>query len=107
MVRGMIATVHVQLSKSISNEAVRALYEEHYAGEAMIALRDTPPATGDARGTNRAHIHVAVDAERQVLTSICVIDNLVKGASGQAVQALNVALNIPEATGLPMFPVLP
>ena len=73
----------------------------------MVVLRDTPPSTGDVRGTNRAHLHAAYDPERQTTTATCVIDNLVKGAAGQAIQALNASLGWPEPTGLPMHPLLP
>jgi N-acetyl-gamma-glutamyl-phosphate reductase len=107
MNRGMVATVHARPSQPPSLAALRALYADAYAGEPMIVLRDDAPGTADARGSNRAHVHVTVDAERGTVTTVCVIDNLVKGASGQAVQAMNIALGLPEAAGLPLFPVLP
>ncbi len=107
MVRGMVATVHTRPGTKVSSDELSTLYAERYDGEAMITLRDTIPRTADVRGSNRAHIHPAIDTERGVISVTCVIDNLLKGASGQAVQALNVALGLPETRGLPMFPVLP
>lgn len=107
MSRGMIATVHARPAGGLSAAAARALYEARYAREAMVVLRDEPPSTADVRGTNRAHVHVTADERRGVVTAVCAIDNLVKGAAGQAVQALNVALGFPEAAGLPLFPLLP
>lgn len=59
------------------------------------------------RGTARAVVHVALDEALGVITAVCVIDNLGKGASGQAVQAMNVALGLPETAGLPRIPLLP
>lgn len=107
MVRGMVATVHARPSEPIPVEAVRARFAERYRNDPMIVLREDVPTTADARGTNRVHVHVTSDAARRVITVTSVIDNLMKGASGQAVQALNVALRLPEARGLPLFPMLP
>ncbi|HIA03516.1 MAG TPA: N-acetyl-gamma-glutamyl-phosphate reductase [Myxococcales bacterium] len=107
MIRGMVATVHVRTNSMLSSEELRHLYRETYADDPMIVLRDDPPGTNDVRGTNRAHIYVTRDDERGVITAVCVIDNLVKGASGQAIQALNVAQGWEETAGLPLLPVLP
>ena len=107
MNRGILATVLIRHEAPVCAEEVAARYEAAYATEPMIVLRDTPPSTGDVRGTNRVHLHVAHDAERQTTTAVCVIDNLIKGAAGQAIQALNAAMGWPETTGLPMHPLLP
>ena len=107
MSRGIVATVHVRHDNPIDPTSIQRLYAEAYADEPMIVLREEPPSTGDVRGSNRAHIHVCHDPERQTTTAICVIDNLLKGAAGQAVQALNAVYGFPEDTGLPMHAVLP
>lgn len=107
MVRGMLATVHTQLSRPMSAADLRALYAARYADHPMIVLRDEPPASADVRGTNRVHVHVNVNVLDGVATVISVIDNLVKGASGQAVQNMNLAFGLPETQGLPLFPWLP
>ncbi|MFT5434373.1 MAG: N-acetyl-gamma-glutamyl-phosphate reductase [Myxococcota bacterium] len=110
MSRGMVATVHIRLDaeriEGMTLSGVRGAFDR-YAEETMVVLRDDVPSTADVRGTNRAHIHVALDRERRVITAVCVIDNLVKGAAGQAVQALNVAKGFDEISGLPRFPLLP
>jgi len=103
MSRGMLATVTCRAD--LSAAAARGLFEEAYADCPLVVLRDTPPATADARGSARAHVFVDVDDG--VVTAICAIDNLLKGASGQAVQNLNLALGLPETAGLPLFPLLP
>jgi len=105
--RGMVATVHFRPSRGVNSEELVHILSERYANEAMICVRDSIPATADVRGSNRAHLHVCYDPERNMVTVIGVIDNLLKGASGQAVQAMNVSLGIPETTGLPMLPVVP
>ena len=105
--RGMLATVHFRPKGSVTLEDLQNVLQKRYAGEAMVCVRDTIPATADVRGSNRAHVHVCYDDERNMVTVIGVIDNLLKGASGQAVQAMNVALGLPEAQGLPTLPLVP
>ncbi len=107
MSRGMIATVNMRVDASISAEQVASLYSAAYAREPLVTLRSEPPSTLDVRGTSRAHVHVVLDPARRVVTAFCAIDNLVKGASGQAMQALNVALGLPETAGLPLVPLTP
>ncbi|MBK9367156.1 MAG: N-acetyl-gamma-glutamyl-phosphate reductase [Deltaproteobacteria bacterium] len=108
MVRGMVATVHVRPTRPVTLAELRAAYRERYAPHPLITVRDdAPPATADVRGTARAVVHVALDEALGVITAVCVIDNLGKGASGQAVQAMNVALGLPETAGLPRIPLLP
>lgn len=107
MKRGMLATVHVPVGDALDFDGLRSLYHSTYADDSMVVIRDDQPATGDAVATNRAHIGLALDRHRGVATITCAIDNLVKGAAGQAIQAANVALGLPEAAGLPLFPVLP
>ena len=104
MSRGMVATVHARPAAGI--ERARDVIAERYADEPFVVVRDDVPSTADVRGTNRAHLHVAVDQRRGVITVVSVIDNLVKGASGQAVQSLNAAMGWDETLGLPVFPML-
>ena len=107
MRRGMVATVHARLSAPLSTAALRDAYRARYANHPMVVVRDEPPATADVRGTARAHVHAVVDQRRGVATAVCVIDNLGKGASGQAIHCLNLALGLPETAGLDLLPLLP
>lgn len=107
MVRGMLATVHTQLTRDLDTAALRRIYAARYADHPMVVLRDEPPQSADVRGTNRVHVHVNVNKADGVATVVSVIDNLVKGASGQAVQNMNLALGLPETRALPLFPLLP
>ncbi|MCB9727745.1 MAG: N-acetyl-gamma-glutamyl-phosphate reductase [Deltaproteobacteria bacterium] len=106
MNRGMIATVHARLARPIAAAELQELYATRYADEPMVQMRQDAPGTADVRCSNRAHVHVALDAERATVTAVAVIDNLMKGAAGQAVQAMNVALGLPEGLGLPLHPVM-
>ena len=107
MVRGMLATVHTQLTRDLDTAALRAIYAARYADHPMVVLRDEPPQSADVRGTNRVHVHVNVNKADGVATVVSVIDNLVKGASGQAIQNMNLAFGLPETRALPLFPLLP
>ncbi len=77
-----------------------ALYEQFYAGETFVEVADAPPALKDVAGTNYCRIFPHVDARAGRIVVISVIDNLMKGASGQAVQNMNVMLGLPEHEGL-------
>ncbi len=68
---------------------------------------DDPPSTKATSGSNCAHVTVRVDPRTGWVVALCAIDNLVKGASGQAVQCANLALGLPEATGLPVAGMYP
>ena len=103
MSRGMLATVTCRTS--LTEGDARQLVAEFCADNPLLVHADAPPATNHVRGSARAHLFVSVD--EGVVTSICAIDNLLKGAAGQAVQNLNVAMGWPETTGLPLMPVTP
>src|SRR3954466_15834864 len=79
---------------------VPALYEDAYAGEPFVELADRPPGVRDVRDTNIARIHAVADERTGKAFVFCVIDNLWKGASSQAVQNLNLMLGLPETLGL-------
>jgi N-acetyl-gamma-glutamyl-phosphate reductase len=72
-----------------------------------VVVSEAPPSTKAAAGSNCAHLTVRVDPRTGWLVAIAAIDNLVKGASGQAVQCANLALGLPEVTGLPMAGMYP
>ncbi len=100
--RGITETIYVKPSTVPLPSAaeVRALYEDAYAGEYFVELSDTVPQLKDVAGTNYCRIYSHVDHRAGRLIVISVIDNLMKGASGQAVQNMNVMLGLPEHEGL-------
>ncbi len=100
--RGLLSTVYLEVDPTLSAEAAHALYAEAYAEERFITVcgSGAQPATGHVRGSNRAHIGVALDSVSHTLIVTAAIDNLVKGTAGQAVQCANVALGFDESAGL-------
>jgi N-acetyl-gamma-glutamyl-phosphate reductase len=100
--RGITATMYVRLGTFPLPDvaALTALYREFYAGEAFVEVCDAPPQLKDVTGTNACRIHVTVDERSGRVIVISAIDNLMKGASGQAVQNMNVMLGLPEIEGL-------
>ncbi|TDB38858.1 MAG: N-acetyl-gamma-glutamyl-phosphate reductase [Actinobacteria bacterium] len=109
MTRGLLSTVYFEAGAGTDTDAIYSMYAERYKDEPFVTVHPSGrmPATAEVRGSNRAHIGVAVDAASRTLVVACAIDNLVKGTSGQAVQCANIVLGIPETTGLDLpVPVL-
>lgn len=102
MTRGLLATVYLDLAEAISDADAVALYRERYRGEPFVTVHEAGrmPTTLEVRGSNRAHIGIVVDQRAGVLIVACAIDNLVKGAAGQAIQCANIVLGIEETAGL-------
>ncbi len=105
--RGILATCTARTSASLSE--IRTVYEKAYDAEPFVYLlpEGQLPATGSVIGSNAAQLAVAVDADAGVMVAICVIDNLVKGTAGAAVQSMNLALGWPETDGLSVVGVAP
>jgi len=99
--RGILATCHAQLAPGVGAPAITAAYERTYAREPFVTLAPSADAVAlhDVVGTNRCRIGVSI-GEAGELVVTAAIDNLVKGAAGQAVQNLNLMLGLPETTGL-------
>ncbi len=105
MSRGMLATIYVEGEA----EAIHATLAESYAAEAFVTVlpMGATPATQHVRGSNLCHIGVVPDRQPRRTIIVSALDNLMKGASGQAVQNANLMLGLPETMGLeaaPMFP---
>jgi N-acetyl-gamma-glutamyl-phosphate reductase len=98
--RGIYCTVHARLSRNTPAGDVRELYRAAYAGEPFVRLRESPPELTHVAHTNFCDISVAADRRSGQLVVLSAIDNLVKGAAGQAIQNMNILLGIPETTGL-------
>ncbi len=107
MVRGILATCYARPAGPLTTRDALGILREAYAGEPFVVVTEAPPSTKTASGSNCAHVTVRVDDRTGWLLALCALDNLVKGASGQAVQCANVILGLPEATGLPMSGLYP
>ena len=107
MTRGILTSCHVRPTRPVTQSEVDALYEEAYRDEPFVQVVADPPSTKHVLGSNLCRICVKVDPRSGRVIAIGVIDNLVKGAAGQAVQALNVLFGLPETTGLEQYPIAP
>ncbi len=98
--RGLLASCYVTPTRSIDRAELEGVYAERYAGEPFVDVADSPPGVRDVRDTNSARVHVALDEASGRILAFCAIDNLWKGASGQALQNLNLMLGLDETEGL-------
>ena len=107
--RGILSTIYARLTTGTSVETIHDLYQQTYGNEPFVRVLDPgiQPATQYVRGSNYCDIGLAVDNRtgRVIITS--AIDNIVKGASGQAVQNMNLMCGLPEDTGLNQLPLFP
>jgi N-acetyl-gamma-glutamyl-phosphate reductase len=102
IVRGLLATGYFQLQEELSPEAIWEIYAETYEDEPFVRLSPLGvlPQTANVRGSNYCDIGLAVDRRTNTLITVSVIDNLVKGAAGQALQNMNILFELPETMGL-------
>ena len=109
MIRGIHATLYARLTKSTTAAALQALFEKRYAGEAFVDVMPagSHPETRSVRGANQCRIAVHLPQGGDTVVVLSVIDNLVKGAAGQAVQNMNILFGLAEDTGLTQVALLP
>ncbi|MDO8750793.1 MAG: N-acetyl-gamma-glutamyl-phosphate reductase [Dehalococcoidia bacterium] len=101
MTRGILATCYAPLvDGGITKKKVRALYREFYGGEPFVRVSELPPQTKHTLGTNYCLVYPTVDEQTGTLVVVSCLDNLVKGAAGQAIQNMNLMFGLPETMGL-------
>ena len=107
--RGMVSTIYLRILEKISREELRETYCDRYRDEPFIRVLPvgTFPDTLLVRGSNQCHISIEVDERTGWVVAISAIDNLTKGASGLAVQNMNVLFGLDEAMGLEGLPLFP
>jgi N-acetyl-gamma-glutamyl-phosphate reductase len=105
MTRGILATVYLTPKAGASADRLREVYREFCDGSVFLRYDEKPPTTKSVWGTNLAALNVSAQDGTCVVT--CAIDNLLKGAAGQGVQALNVRFGFDETAGLPLYPAWP
>ena len=105
LVRGIFMTAMVPLASPMGRAEIKRVFEEAYANEFFIRLVEGSPDVAAVKGTNFADIGVAAQGSTALV--FVAIDNLVKGAAGQAIQAMNIMFGLPEPTGLKMTGVFP
>ena len=109
MNRGILVTAYASLKKEVSYEEVRAAYDKYYADETFIRVldKDVCPQTKCVEGSNYVDVNFKIDPRTGRVIMMGAIDNLVKGAAGQAVQNMNLMFGFDEAEGLHQIPMLP
>jgi N-acetyl-gamma-glutamyl-phosphate reductase len=109
MPRGILATATATLTAEPDGGAARAAYEKVYGDEPFVHLLPEGrwPATQAVLGSNAVHLQVTVDADAKRLVCVGAVDNLAKGTAGGAVQCMNLALGLPENTGLSTIGMAP
>ncbi|HSK47372.1 MAG TPA: N-acetyl-gamma-glutamyl-phosphate reductase [Coriobacteriia bacterium] len=108
MTRGLLSTVYMDVEERFTTEEAVELYRGRFHAEPFVHVHSAGrmPSTAEVRGTNRAAIGLSVDERTNTLVAACAIDNLGKGAAGQAIQCLNAVLGFPETEGLDYPPVV-
>lgn len=107
MKRGILSTVYGTLKKPVTQEEVLGIYTAFYSQEHFVRVRQELPETRWVTHSNFCDVSVRIDARTNRLIMIGVIDNLMKGAASQAVQNMNIMLDLDETLGLPQTPVIP
>jgi N-acetyl-gamma-glutamyl-phosphate reductase len=107
MTRGILAAAHVRPARPTSQAELDELFAGAYADEPFVSVVASPPATKHVTGSNEARLHVSYDPRTSRILVLSVLDNLVKGAAGQAVQSFNLVHGLPETAGLEQLPLAP
>ncbi len=109
MNRGILATEYASLKKDVAYADVKAIYQKYYGNETFIRMlkEDVCPETKWVEGSNYVDINFKIDARTNRIIMMGAIDNLVKGAAGQAVQNMNLMFGLPEDEGLKLVPMFP
>lgn len=113
MNRGILATIYAPISDSFKKDntdllnSITDIYEDYYKNEPFVKIRKSPPSTKHTLGSNYCHIFPTVDYNKNNIVVISCIDNLVKGAAGQAVQNMNIMCGIPEDCGITQLAMYP
>lgn len=107
--RGILSTCYANLAQDLTLDALHELYVERYAGEPFVRVlpKGELPNIAQVNGSNYCDVGLALDERTNRVIALAAIDNLVKGAAGQAVQNMNLMLSLPETTGLRIPPVFP
>jgi N-acetyl-gamma-glutamyl-phosphate reductase len=109
MNRGILITSYAALTKSVSYEEVKAVYDKYYSKEYFIRVleKDVVPQTKWVEGSNFVDVNFKIDPRTNRVIMMGAMDNLVKGAAGQAVQNMNILFGLPENKGLKLIPLFP
>ena len=109
MNRGILITAYGTLARSVSYEEVKAVYDKYYENEYFVRVleKDVVPQTKWVEGSNFVDVNFKIDPRTNRVVMMGSMDNLVKGAAGQAVQNMNILFGLPENKGLKLIPMFP
>ena len=109
MNRGILVTGYANLTKDVSYAEVRAAYDKYYAKERFVRVldKDVCPETRWVEGSNYVDVNFKLDPRTNRVVVMGALDNIVKGAAGQAIQNMNLAFGLPETEGLELAPMFP
>ena len=109
MNRGILITAYATLTKDVGYEEIKRVYDKYYAGEPFVRVLDehVTPQTRWVEGSNFVDVNCQIDPRTHRVVMMGAMDNVVKGAAGQAVQNMNLLFGLPENTGLKQIPLFP
>ena len=109
MNRGILITAYASLKKEVSYEEVKAVYDKYYNKELFVRVldKDVYPQTKWVEGSNFVDVNFKIDTRTNRIIMMGAMDNLVKGAAGQAVQNMNLMFGFDESEGLGQIPMMP
>lgn len=109
MNRGILITAYASLKKDVTYEEVKAVYDKYYANEKFVRVleKDVCPQTKWVEGSNYVDVNFKIDPRTKRIIMMGAMDNLVKGAAGQAVQNMNLMFGLKESEGLELIPMFP
>jgi len=109
MNRGILITAYASLTKDVSYEEVKAIYDRYYEKEQFVRMleKDVCPQTRWVEGSNFVDVNFKIDPRTKRIIMMGAMDNVVKGAAGQAIQNMNLLFGLPENTGLKQIPLFP
>lgn len=109
MNRGILITAYASLNKEVTYEEIKAVYDKYYANEQFVRVldKDVCPQTRWVEGSNFVDVNFKIDPRTNRIIMMGAMDNVVKGAAGQAIQNMNLMFGLPENTGLKQIPLFP
>lgn len=109
MNRGILITAYASLTREVSYEEVKAIYDKYYTNEQFVRVleKDVCPQTRWVEGSNFVDVNFKIDPRTKRIIMMGAMDNVVKGAAGQAIQNMNLLFGLPENTGLKQIPLFP
>jgi len=109
MNRGILVTAYATVTKQVTSEQIKAVYDHYYQKEYFVRVlpEGTPPETRWVEGSNFIDVGFKLDPRTNRIIMMGALDNMVKGAAGQAMQNMNLMFGLPENTGLKQIPMFP